>query len=154
MHHLHILCEGQTEEILASDVLALAKVIEDERFVPHLVLHETETWVLADCRQLGEVMGDLGPAMPSGAPVRTPTTGSANLRRECHARLRGDQGNTAPSNKCTAPVFRVALLQVLPAREGCGQMAAPLLSVGRTSLVASVATTAACPLVNRRNAQQ
>jgi len=32
-------------------------------FVPHLVLHETEAWVLADCRQLGEVMGDPGPAV-------------------------------------------------------------------------------------------
>jgi hypothetical protein len=26
------------------------------------VLHDTETWVLADCRRLGEVMGDPGPA--------------------------------------------------------------------------------------------
>jgi hypothetical protein len=41
---------------------ALAKAVDDVRFVPHLVLHETETWVLADCRRLGEVMGDLGPA--------------------------------------------------------------------------------------------
>ena len=41
---------------------ALAKAIDDARFVPHLVLHETETWVLADCRRLGEVMGDPGPA--------------------------------------------------------------------------------------------
>jgi hypothetical protein len=30
---------------------ALAKAINDVRFVPHLVLHETETWVLADWRQ-------------------------------------------------------------------------------------------------------
>jgi hypothetical protein len=41
---------------------ALAKAIDDMRFVPHLILHETETWVLADCRRLGEVMGDPGPA--------------------------------------------------------------------------------------------
>jgi Domain of unknown function (DUF4276) len=41
---------------------ALLKEIDDVRFVPHLVLHETETWVLADCRRLGEVMGDPGPA--------------------------------------------------------------------------------------------
>lgn len=148
MRHLHILCEGQTEEMIASDVLqshfatahayvtwsvlttkrpaggpafkggvstwpklerelrlflrdssvtvlttlldyyafppeapgmanrphgsphdrvrhvesALAKAIDDPRFVPHLVLYETETWVLADCSRLGEVMGDPGPA--------------------------------------------------------------------------------------------
>lgn len=148
MRHLHILCEGQTEEMLASDVMtphfasedlyvtwsvlktkrpasgpafkggvstwpklerelqlllhdssttvltslldyyafppeapgmadrphgsphdrvrhvesALAKAIDDARFVPHLVLHETETWVLADCDRLGDVMGDPGPA--------------------------------------------------------------------------------------------
>lgn len=36
--------------------------MDDARFVPHLVLHETEAWVLADCRRLGEVMGDPGPA--------------------------------------------------------------------------------------------
>jgi hypothetical protein len=41
---------------------ALATAIDDSRFVPHLALHETETWVLADCRSLGEVMGDPGPA--------------------------------------------------------------------------------------------
>jgi len=41
---------------------ALAKAIDDARFVPNLVLHETETWVLADCRRLGEMMGDPGPA--------------------------------------------------------------------------------------------
>jgi hypothetical protein len=91
VRHLHILCEGQTEEMIASDVLssyfagadayvtwdrphgsphervrhvesALAKAVSDARFVPHLVLHETETWVLADCRRLGEVMGDPSPA--------------------------------------------------------------------------------------------
>jgi hypothetical protein len=41
---------------------ALAEAVGDARFFPHLVLHETETWVLADCRRLGEVMGDPGPA--------------------------------------------------------------------------------------------
>jgi hypothetical protein len=41
---------------------ALAKAVDDVRFIPHLVLHETEAWVLADCRRLGEVMGDPGPA--------------------------------------------------------------------------------------------
>ena len=41
---------------------ALAKQIGDTRFLPNLVLHEIEAWVLADCRRLGEVMGDPGPA--------------------------------------------------------------------------------------------
>jgi len=117
---------------------ALAGAIDDARFVPHLVLHEIETWVLADCRCLGVVMGDPGPAadlerivqhesgpelvndgvdtapskrIMSAYPqyaktidgplviaevgldairsfVRTPTTGSGNLRQGCHVRLR------------------------------------------------------------------
>jgi hypothetical protein len=41
---------------------ALAKAIGDGRFLPNLVLHETEAWVLADCRRLGEVMGNPVPS--------------------------------------------------------------------------------------------
>jgi hypothetical protein len=41
---------------------ALAKAIDDRRFLPNLVLHEIEAWVLADCGRLGEVMGDTAPA--------------------------------------------------------------------------------------------
>jgi hypothetical protein len=37
---------------------ALAKVVDDQRFLPHLTLHKIETWVLADCVRLGEVMGE------------------------------------------------------------------------------------------------
>lgn len=36
---------------------ALAEAIGSRRFIPHLVLHETEAWVLADCERLAEVMG-------------------------------------------------------------------------------------------------
>jgi hypothetical protein len=68
---------------------ALAKAVGDERFVPHLVLHETETWVLADCRRLGEVMGDPGPA--------------AELQRIVHLasgpELVNDGVDTAPSKR-------------------------------------------------------
>ena len=32
--------------------------IGESRFVPHLVLHETETWVFAAARHLGELLGD------------------------------------------------------------------------------------------------
>lgn len=41
---------------------ALATAVGDQRFLPNLVLHETEAWVLADCHRLGEVMGDPDPA--------------------------------------------------------------------------------------------
>ncbi len=37
---------------------AMAAMIDDRRFLPHLTLHEIETWVLADCVRLSEVMGD------------------------------------------------------------------------------------------------
>lgn len=171
MRHLHILCEGQTEEILAGDVLnshlagadayvtwsvlttkravgapafkggvstwpkverelrlllrdssttvlttlldyyafpaeapgmadrphgtphdrvrhvetALAKAVGDARFVPH----ETETWVLADCSRLGEVMGDLGPAAELAQVVRL----------ESGPELVNDGVDTAPSKR-------------------------------------------------------
>jgi hypothetical protein len=42
---------------------ALAKAIDDKRFLPNLVLHEIEAWVLADCTRLGRMMGDAGPAV-------------------------------------------------------------------------------------------
>jgi len=68
---------------------ALAKAVGSARFVPHLVLHETETWVLADCRRLGEVMGDPGPA--------------ADLKRivqyERGPELVNDGADTAPSKR-------------------------------------------------------
>jgi hypothetical protein len=41
---------------------ALVKAIGDKRFLPNLVLHEIEAWVLADCGRLGEVMEDAAPA--------------------------------------------------------------------------------------------
>jgi hypothetical protein len=41
---------------------ALAKAIGSRRFVPNLVLHEIEAWVLADCVRLGDLMGDPLPA--------------------------------------------------------------------------------------------
>jgi hypothetical protein len=42
---------------------ALVMAIDDKRFLPNLVLHEIEAWVLADCPRLGQVMGDSGPAI-------------------------------------------------------------------------------------------
>jgi hypothetical protein len=41
---------------------AMVRAIDDKRFLPNLVLHEIEAWVLADCSRLGQVMGDGRPA--------------------------------------------------------------------------------------------
>jgi Domain of unknown function (DUF4276) len=41
---------------------ALARTFGDMRFLPNLVLHEIEAWVLADCGRLGQALGDPGPA--------------------------------------------------------------------------------------------
>jgi len=68
---------------------ALAKAIDDPRFVPHLVLHEIETWVLADCRRLGEVMGDPGPAAALARAVHL----------ESGPELVNDGVDTAPSKR-------------------------------------------------------
>jgi hypothetical protein len=68
---------------------ALAEAVGDARFVPHLVLHETETWVLADCSRLGEVMGDPGPAADLARAVRL----------ETGPELVNDGVDTAPSKR-------------------------------------------------------
>jgi hypothetical protein len=68
---------------------ALAKAIGDKRFVPNLVLHEAEAWVLADCRRLGEVMGDPVPAAELERVVRL----------ESGPELVNDGVDTAPSKR-------------------------------------------------------
>jgi hypothetical protein len=68
---------------------ALAKEIGDKRFLPNLVLHEIEAWVLADCRRLGEVMGDSGPAAELERIVRL----------ESGPELVNDGVDTAPSKR-------------------------------------------------------
>jgi hypothetical protein len=37
---------------------ALADAVGSERFLPHLVLHEIEAWVLADCSRLAHLLGN------------------------------------------------------------------------------------------------
>lgn len=37
---------------------AIGEAIGDRRFVPHLTLHESESWVFAAATQLGDVLGD------------------------------------------------------------------------------------------------
>jgi hypothetical protein len=49
---------------------AIAAAIGSPRFLPHLVLHETEAWVLADCVRLGDLMGDARPAEKLARLVR------------------------------------------------------------------------------------
>jgi hypothetical protein len=68
---------------------ALAKAIDDRRFLPNLVLHEIEAWVLADCRRLGELMGDSGPASELERVVQL----------ESGPELVNDSVNTAPSKR-------------------------------------------------------
>jgi Domain of unknown function (DUF4276) len=68
---------------------ALAEMFGDTRFLPNLVLHETEAWVIADCRRLGEVMGDPGPAAELGRIVRL----------ESSPELVNDGDDTAPSKR-------------------------------------------------------
>ena len=76
---------------------ALAKAIDDRRFLPNLVLHEIEAWVLADCRRLGEVMGDSGPASELERVVQL----------ESGPELVNDSVNTAPSKRMNATLARV-----------------------------------------------
>jgi Domain of unknown function (DUF4276) len=77
---------------------ALARAVGDDRFVPHLVLHEIETWVLANCRQLGEVMGDPGPAAELERIVQ----------REPGPELVNDGVDTAPSKRILGAYPRYA----------------------------------------------
>jgi len=68
---------------------ALAKAIDDKRFLPNLVLHEIEAWVLADCRRLGELMGNRAPAAELERTVRL----------ESGPELVNDGVDTAPSKR-------------------------------------------------------
>jgi len=68
---------------------ALARVFGDMRFLPNLALHETEAWVLADCRRLGEVMGDPDPA----------TELERIVRLQSSPELVNEGVNTAPSKR-------------------------------------------------------
>lgn len=68
---------------------ALAKAVDDKRFLPNLALHEIEAWVLADCGRLGEVMGDGDPAAELERIVRL----------ESSPELVDDGVDTAPSKR-------------------------------------------------------
>jgi hypothetical protein len=68
---------------------ALAMAIGDNRFLPNLVLHEIEAWVLADCARLGELMGDAAPASELHRVVQ----------QESSPELVDDGLDTAPSKR-------------------------------------------------------
>lgn len=68
---------------------ALAKAIGDKRFLPNLVLHEIEAWVLADCGRLGKLMGDDRPAVELERTVQL----------ESGPELVDDGVDTAPSKR-------------------------------------------------------
>jgi hypothetical protein len=92
---------------------ALAKAIHDARFVPHLVLHEIETWVLADCRRLGEVMGHPGPAAALERIVQ----------HESGPEQVNDGVDTAPSKRIMAAYPQYAKTidgPLFPVQEKCG----------------------------------
>lgn len=66
--------------------------IGDSRFVPHLVLHETETWVFAAAQQLGELLGDA--ALAAALVKQVLDAGSPELIN--------DGPSTAPSKRLVA----------------------------------------------------
>lgn len=68
---------------------AMAKAIGSMRFLPNLVLHEIEAWVLADCVRLGDLMGDPQPAEKLARIVR----------QQAGPELVNDGPDTAPSKR-------------------------------------------------------
>jgi Domain of unknown function (DUF4276) len=68
---------------------ALTRKIDDRRFLPNLILHEIETWVLANCDRLGQAMGDPRPAAEL----------QRMIEREAGPELVNDGINTAPSKR-------------------------------------------------------
>jgi hypothetical protein len=70
---------------------AMAKAIGSARFLPNLVLHEIEAWVLAACGELGDLMGD---PLPAGELARV-------VQQQAGPELVNDGPDTAPSKRIT-----------------------------------------------------
>lgn len=68
---------------------AMYSAIGDRRFLPNLVLHEIEAWVLSDCARLGDVMGDVAGAEALSRMVQT----------EPSPELIDENPDTAPSKR-------------------------------------------------------
>lgn len=75
---------------------AMAEAISDRRFIPNLVLHETESWVFAAAQQLGEWLDE--PALAAELQKQVDEAGGPELVNDGH--------DTAPSKR---------LLKVYPA---------------------------------------
>lgn len=67
----------------------MVEAVDSGRFLPHLVLHEIEAWVLSDCQRLGDLMGD-----PSGA-----TQLAQDVVSEPSPEMINDGAKTAPSKR-------------------------------------------------------
>lgn len=67
----------------------MADAIANHRFVPHVVLHEFETWVIAAAMDTAAVLGDATVAKRLGAEAAT-VAGDVELLN--------DSPQTAPSN--------------------------------------------------------
>lgn len=72
--------------------LQIAQEIDDSRFLPNLVLHETEAWVFAAARQLGELLGET--ALAAALARQVADAGSPELIN--------DGPTTAPSKRLLA----------------------------------------------------
>ncbi len=68
---------------------AIAEAVDNSRFLPHLVLHEIEAWVLSDCQRLGDLMGD-----PPGV-----TQLAREVDSEPSPEMINDGTDTAPSKR-------------------------------------------------------
>lgn len=68
---------------------AIAKHCDDRRFIPHLTLHEAETWVFAAGRYLADVAGD----------ARLHGRLQADIRRASGPENVNDGFDTAPSKR-------------------------------------------------------
>jgi hypothetical protein len=68
---------------------ALADAVDSGRFLPHLVLHEIEAWVLADCSRLADLLGNSSEATRLAQVVAT----------ESGPEMVNDGTDTAPSKR-------------------------------------------------------
>lgn len=109
---------------------AVADTIGDRRFVPHLVLHETEAWVFAAAEQFAELRGD--PALATAMRAEVNRAGGAELINE--------GARTAPSRRLVricpdyVEIFdgplAIADLDVAPLRQQCPHMDSWLRRLG------------------------
>lgn len=94
---------------------AVGNVIRDPRFVPHLTLHESESWVFAAARQLGDLYGDQDLAarlMADSAAAGGPE-------------LVNDGPSTAPSKRLLA--YRMGYAKVVDGPLAVGELGLPAL---------------------------